>query len=152
MSVFRKILLIFSVFFHLEKAYAAPDLIGSWQSDRDSSLDYVYKHCKLPTKTQSALEQIFGRMIVIFTERSATAHSPKTTVFLEEKSYEMDSYTETQSYQVVNETPSTLTILFHASSTAPSKMTTYHFENPNRIWVDVEGFNIDLREYFIRIQ
>ncbi|MEC7118870.1 MAG: hypothetical protein VXW65_03070 [Pseudomonadota bacterium] len=142
MSIFRKILLIFSVFFHLEKTYAAPNLIGSWQSDRDSSLDYVYKHCELPAKTQSFLEQILGKMMLTFTEQAATAHSPTVTVSIEEKPYQIDGYTETQSYQVVNETPSTLTILFHASSTAPSKTTTYHFENPNRIWVDVEGFNI----------
>ncbi|WP_342597374.1 hypothetical protein VKI21_02155 [Cyanobacterium aponinum UTEX 3222] len=110
------------------------ELEGRWQSDKDKTLEYIQTSGLQLTKGQSDfVDKIFGKLTFDVREKDVTISWTDGSLPTETKSY---TYTNQGNVYTV---------------TIDGKDYIYTIED-DCMWVSVDEFNDDMREYFCRVE
>ena len=131
-------------------ALSCPDLLGTWRSSKEMSMEYNEKFAHLEPNQKELLVQILGRMIVTYTDNKVHEHGlPSSRVTIGGKEYDFAFEDLSYSYKVLSCDKATITAEFEHPHSGPVKETAY-FIDENTYWISSEILP-STREYFIRV-
>ncbi len=150
----RKLLLCFLAAYGMN-AWAAPDLIGRWQSDRELTVDFIRDNTRRTDKQLKALFQIFGNLMLTF-----DGHSLKQVMQERKFSLEGETYTwagdETEAPYRVIFNGENIIVIVTEDPEGKEVPVTLNFDGADTMWIypDYAGSPVQdqhIREYFRRI-
>ena len=137
-------------------ALADPVLLGRWQSDREMTMHFAKQHAKLEEKTLLFLDQMMGRLTLVFLPTRISSEMPNwQSETAEGIKSQLVGFRELSRYKIVGSTAEQIATISIEPLTGQRRITVYNFENKDTMWVYVGGSafsNMNIREYFVRIK
>lgn len=135
---------------------AAPALIGKWKSDHELTMRFARDRAKMEDKTILFLDQMMGRLSLVFTPTQLLAEMPdwqsETAGGVRSQ---LVGFRESHRYKVLGSTADQVAIMSPEPVTGRQTITVYNFEGPDTMWVYVAGASfppLNIREYFVRVK
>lgn len=128
---------------------ACPNIVGTWQSSKELSIDYNTKYLDIEPHTVKFMNDVYGVLKVTYTESTMRMHgAPTRKIEIKGKEYDFVYEEMTSSYEVVSCDNNSVTIL--TDSPYSTGEDTIHFIDENTVWVPAMPGS-DRREYFKRL-
>lgn len=149
--------LLLGLMFALNVQACVNDLAGTWKSDRAMSMAFARENSKLEPKADAFLTALLGHMTLKFTERELVVLMPDIEVPVSGRLKPFTGHTERKPYQVLFCNSSMIVWSAKRSFDDELGATTFHFLDPNTIWIYAGGTDpkipdLHIREYFRRTQ
>lgn len=120
----------------------APDLIGSWKSNKELTLKSVRIDPSIEGELKKKIEALFGCMTVTYERKHAT-------IYMTDDNGKTEEIKNT--YSVVASTSKKIILRWKDPSTGKEENTTLTFVSPDRYWVELPTTpKLSGREYFDR--
>ncbi|MFO0810321.1 MAG: hypothetical protein U0746_16990 [Gemmataceae bacterium] len=113
-----------------------PRLLGTWQSDADTTIAELRKTRDIPDDREQKLRQVFGKMKVTYTAKTVTV--------------DFDGDVDTQPYQVVEKGIDIVVLKHWSKESKKDEQFRIRFDDADTYWIDVPIFGI--RECFRRVK
>jgi len=117
-------------------------IIGDWKSNRDLTVPTIRYPKGARPETMKKLENIFGRLVVTYTESEARLIMPAMNDFPE--------WRDETTYKIVGRSENGITMRYFDNNEKVEKNRKITFDGPDRYWIDLE--QLEGREYFDRIK
>ena len=136
--------------------HAAPVLVGKWKSDHDLTMRFARERSKMEDKTILFLDQMMGRMNLVFTPSIVSSEMPDwQSESLDGAKANLVGFRESHQYKVLGATADQVAVDSLEPVTGRRKITVYTFDNEDTMWVYVGSASsqkMNIREYFVRIK
>ncbi|MCU7878168.1 MAG: hypothetical protein KZQ84_15460 [Candidatus Thiodiazotropha sp. (ex Lucinoma borealis)] len=128
---------------------ACPDIVGTWRSSKELSIEYNTKLLELEPHTIKFMNDVYGILTITYTKTSIRMHeAPTKKISIKGKEHDFVFEEMSSSYEQVSCTEESVTILSNSPySTGEETMT---FVDLNTFWVSTMPGS-DKREYFKRV-
>lgn len=133
-----------------QAAMCCPDLIGTWKSSKEMSMEYNEKYAQLEPRQKELLVQILGHMKVTYTEKNAHEHGQepiKVKVAGKDSDFTFEDLS--YPYTVLSCDQDALKVEYEHPYSGVTQET-IHFVGKNTYWLSPEMLP-STREYFVRV-
>ena len=136
---------------------ACDSLLGTWQSDATSTMDFNRAKAKLEPRQDEFLASLMGKMTIEFTSKDMHLKMPDTQVSVGGEARPFVGIDERNAYRVLFCDARMVVIAAPDAVTGEDDVSTYFFSGPDAIWVYMgtnrpEVPDLHAREYFRRIK
>ena len=119
-------------------------------------MHFAKQHAKLEEKTLLFLDQMMGRLTLVFLPTRISSEMPNwQSETAEGIKSQLVGFRELSRYKIVGSTAEQIATISVEPLTGQRRITVYNFENQDTMWVYLGGSafsNMNIREYFVRIK
>ncbi len=131
-------------------ATACSQIIGTWQSSKEMSMEYNITSADLTPTQIEFLNQALGILKITYSQETIINHgAPAIEMVIAGKKYPFEFQEEKFKYEIISCTANVVKIKHHYPHTAPEKIK-INFIDENTYWVSPSNLP-NSREYFTRV-
>jgi hypothetical protein len=135
--------------------HAAPDIEGTWKSDKAASMQFNQQHAILSPNQENFISQMLGHMIVEFKDGVAKLTMPDINIQKDGRVTEYGGFEKKGRYVIMGKDEDSVVLKLHAAE-GTATLIVYHFVSEDQIWVYVpsasDAIDLHIREYFTRVK
>ena len=150
----KKTLIILSILISVN-VYGAPNLHGKWKSSLVLSNEFNYANTKLDKNQKDFINQIFGKLIIIYKENTFKVIDKDKTIIVNGEKRNWEGNNKDYEYKIIASDNNKI-IIKEKKNDNTSKLETLHFIGDDTYWIYLGSTkmfeNLNIREYFVRVK